>query len=76
MGKTGFYGLFPCRGSTVNNFCFARSPKKSQKRHFFEPLIAKVIVEALNYIRIQKVEYLDENSGLNEIVDLSLKDCS
>ena len=63
-------------GSTVNKFCFARSPKKSQKRLFFEPLIAKVIVEALNYIRIQKVEYLDENSGLNEIADLSLKDCS
>ena len=45
-----------------------------QRNHnHFESLIAKVIVKALNYTWIQKVEYLDENSGQKIVVDHQAK---
>ena len=41
MGKSGIFGLFPCRGSTVKQFCFKGCPEKLQKTSILKPLIAK-----------------------------------
>ena len=50
IGKTGFHGLFPCRGSTVKWFLFHRVSQKIPKiGHFFEPLIATFINDSSNY---------------------------
>ena len=64
MNKSGIFGSPPCQGSTVNQIMFYRLSRKIAKTKFWELLIAKVIILALNYTMLHKMEYI-----LNKILD-------